>query len=125
MVFLVDRLANFAQTGSLREAPSSIQDELRRAAFNWMGCAVGGSQNDAVAIALRAVEVISGPTQASVLGRAAKLDCSNTAFINCIASSVDAFDDTDSTMMLHPTSLVCVARLSRLTRRAMASSLRC
>ena len=109
MVFLVERLAHFAQTGSLRQAPSSIQDELRRAAFNWMGCALGGSQNDALAIALRAVAVISGPAQASVLGRAAKLDCSNAAFINCIASSVDAFDDTDSTMMLHPTSPVAAA----------------
>lgn len=109
MGFLVETLANFALEASLRQAPPPIQNELRRAAFNWLGCAVGGSQRDATTVALRAVKAVSGAGRASVLGSRERLDCSNAAFINCIASSVDAFDDTDATMMLHPTSPVAAA----------------
>ena len=90
MGFLVETLASFAHEGSLRQAPPHIQTEVRRAAFNWLGCAVGGSQRDATAVALRAVKAVSGPARASVLGSRERLDCSNAAFINCIASSVDA-----------------------------------
>jgi 2-methylcitrate dehydratase PrpD len=109
MGFLVETLASFALEATLRQAPPAIQNEVRRAAFNWIGCTVGGSQREATTIALRAVKAISGTGRASVLGSRDKLDCSNAAFINCIASSVDAFDDTDATMMLHPTSPVAAA----------------
>lgn len=109
MDFLVEGLARFALDGSLRKAPPAIRHEVRRAAFNWFGCALGGSRRDAVTMALKGVKAISGPPQASALGSPVMLDCSNAAFVNCIASSVDAFDDTDATMMLHPTSPVAAA----------------
>lgn len=112
MDYLVEKLASFALEGSVRQAPAPIRDEVRRAAFNWLGCAVGGSRREAVTIALKGVKAISGPPQACVLGNLAMLDCSNAAFVNCIASSVDAFDDTDATMMLHPTSPVAAAALA-------------
>ena len=108
--FLVEKLANFAL--EVPKAPAPVRHEVSRAAFNWMGCAVGGSRRDAVRIALKAVQAISGPPQACVLGSLAMLDCSNAAFVNCIASSVDAFDDTDATLMLHPTSPVASAALA-------------
>ena len=110
--FLVENLAAFALEGTLRHVSAPIQHEVRRAAFNWVGCALGGSRREAVSMAQDGVKDISGPAQASVFGSRTMLDCSNAAFVNCLASSVDAFDDTDATMMLHPTSPVASAALA-------------
>ena len=44
----------------------------------------------------------AGAGRAVVLGQGQSLDASSAAFLNVMASSVDAFDDTDAVMMLHP-----------------------
>jgi 2-methylcitrate dehydratase PrpD len=108
-VSVTQRLASFvAATGGSR-IPEPVRREATRAVFNWIGCAVGGSDRPAPSNALRAVERIAGRGASSIFGHGKSLDSANAAFVNCISSSVDAFDDTDAVMMLHPTSPVAAA----------------
>jgi 2-methylcitrate dehydratase PrpD len=106
---LLDELAAFAVDTDFASVPSKVLEEVERACLNWLACAVGGSESDATSIALRSVQRTSSLEQATVFGRDSSVDIINAAFLNCLSASVDAFDDTDAEMMLHPTSPVASA----------------
>lgn len=109
---LVDRLASFALDMRGEKIPGSVRREAERAVFNFIGCAVGGSANEATRISLRAIGRTAGAGRSTVFGHGVSLDMASAAFINCIAASVDAFDDTDAVMMLHPSSPISAAAFS-------------
>jgi 2-methylcitrate dehydratase PrpD len=102
-------LATFAVDVQTQSIDPAVQREALRAAFNWVGCAVGGSDRPAVLAARKACTRTAGSGRSSVLGQGQRLDAVSAAFLNGMASSVDAFDDTDAVMMLHPSSPVAAA----------------
>lgn len=102
-------LAAFAVGIRTEDIDPAVQREVHRAAFNWVGCAVGGSDRPAVLAARRAVVRTAGAGRSSALAQGQWLDALGAAFLNAMASSVDAFDDTDAVMMLHPSSPVAAA----------------
>lgn len=89
--------------------PETVQREAARALLNWMGCALGGSREPAVQMAISAVAEAGGHPQASLIGHAQRTDISSAAFINCISSSVLGFDDAHLATVTHPSSPVCSA----------------
>ncbi|MGE0500788.1 MAG: MmgE/PrpD family protein [Rhizobiaceae bacterium] len=102
-------LASFALGLEADAIAAPVRREALRAFFNWMGCAVGGSGSETTDLALRGARRLGGSGEATVFGRSTSLDMAGAAFVNCISASVDAFDDTDAVMMLHPTSPVASA----------------
>src|SRR5262245_50601827 len=86
------------------QIPSDVQHEARRALLNYVGCAVGGSREDAVEIALKVVGAFSGERTARVLGRRERLDPLHAALLNGISSHVLDYDDTTPSNYIHPTS---------------------
>ncbi len=86
------------------QIPSDVQHEARRAILNYVGCAVGGSREDAVEIALRVLMPYSGERTASVLGREERLDPLYASLLNGISSHVLDYDDTTPSNYIHPTS---------------------
>jgi 2-methylcitrate dehydratase PrpD len=84
--------------------PSDVQHEARRAILNYVGCAVGGSREDAVQIALGALMPYSGERTARVLGRRERLDPLQASLLNGISSHVLDYDDTTPSNYIHPTS---------------------
>lgn len=101
------RFASFALSSG--PFPDPVRHEVVRACVNWLGCAVGGSGTETTDLALRGARRVGGTGEATVFGRDTTLDAAGAAFVNCISASVDAFDDTDAAMMLHPTSPVASA----------------
>ena len=86
------------------QIPSDVRHEARRAILNYIGCAVGGSREDAVQIALKVLTPFSGERTARVLGRSERLDPLQTCLLNGISSHVLDYDDTTPSNYIHPTS---------------------
>ena len=105
-------LARYIVAGQLADIPASVRKEACRTLLNWVGCVLGGSQNEAVGIAISALSPFFGPAQASLLGRKERIDILNAALINGISSHVLDFDDTHLRTVIHPAGPVCSALLA-------------
>ncbi|PSR85660.1 mmge/prpd family protein-like protein [Coniella lustricola] len=94
---------------------SHLPPEVVRAAvqsfYNWAGCAIGGSNHEAVQIAHKALRPFFGPPTASILGHkgAVLADPQHAALLNGIASHVHDYDDTHLDTIIHPTGPVASA----------------
>src|SRR5579872_7204093 len=114
-------LARWVAATSYDALPDLVRREARRTFVNFVGCALGGSQHPAVTIALATVDELSGPRQATVIGRRERLDVASSAFVNCMSSAVHTFDDTHLKTILHPGGPVSAA-VSALAEREQAVS---
>ena len=61
-------LASYVLTSRFADIPADVRHEASRALVNYVGCALGGSGDEAVDIAIRALAPYSGKPVASVLG---------------------------------------------------------
>lgn len=94
--------------------PSDVVRAAARSFYNWAGCAIGGSDHEAVEIAVKALKPFFGPPTASVLGHKGGLlaDAQHAALLNGIASHVHDYDDTHLDTIIHPTGPVASALLA-------------
>lgn len=104
-----ETLAFWITANRIEHVPQDVRHEASRAILNYLGCALGGSRDEAVDIAFRALGPYSGRATASVLGRAEKLDPLHASLMNGISSHVYDFDDTTPKNYMHPTSPVASA----------------
>ena len=74
--------------------PQHAKKEALRSIVNWLGVAIGGSNQDAVNIALATLTSFSSGGVA-IFGRAETLNAPWAGLINGISSHVLDFDDTD------------------------------
>ena len=89
--------------------PQGIRDEARRAILNYLGCALGGSIEPALDVAIDVLAPFSGPATATVLGRRERFDELNAALLNGIGSHVHEYDDTLPQNYIHPSVPVASA----------------
>src|SRR6266446_4258669 len=52
---LTRKLARFVTLARLADMPEAVRHEAKRTLFNWVGCALGGSQHETVANAVAAL----------------------------------------------------------------------
>ena len=114
--------ARYLVASRLDAVPQSVQLEAVRSVLNWAGCAVGGSRHEAIDRALAAIAPISGPAQASVLGRTERTDIAHAALINGMSAHVLDFDDTHLRTLLHPSVPVASALLALAERQPMSGA---
>jgi 2-methylcitrate dehydratase PrpD len=105
-------LAKYVVAGRPDDIPAPVRKEAARTLLNWVGCAIGGSRNEAVDIAVSALSPFFGPAQASLLGRKERMDIHHAALINGISSHVLDFDDTHLRTIIHPAGPVVSAILA-------------
>ncbi|PCH00143.1 MmgE/PrpD [Penicillium occitanis (nom. inval.)] len=105
---------------------SSLPPEVIHAAiktfYNWTGCAIGGSNHPATAIAYKTLSPFFGKPTSSLLGRHhdadggaggyKSVDAQHAALINGIASHVHDYDDTHLDTIIHPAGPVASALLA-------------
>jgi len=60
-------LARYIVGGKLADIPEPVRKEAARTLLNWTGCALGGSRNEAVGIAISALSPLFGPRDATLL----------------------------------------------------------
>ena len=105
-------LAKFIVNHRPDDVPEKVRHEAARSFLNWVGCAVGASRHETVENALAALGEFSGPREATVLGRADKLDVMLAALMNGITSHTFDFDDTHLKTVIHPSGPVASAILA-------------
>ena len=109
---LTRELARFAVQSDFAGLPHHVQTEATRAFLNWLGCCFGGCREPAAKIAAATVTAAGGYPQASIIGHQPRTDVASAAFVNCISSSVQAFDDAHLATVTHPSSPVASALLA-------------
>jgi 2-methylcitrate dehydratase PrpD len=105
-------LAKFVSTHPSRGWSDAVEHEAHRTFLNWVGCAVGASRHEAAEAALGAARMLQPAPQASVLGRADKVDMASAALVNGITSHTFDFDDTHLKTVIHPAGPVASAILA-------------
>src|ERR1043166_8695597 len=81
-------LASYVLSSRLEDIPQDVRHEARRAIVNYMGCALGGSPDAAVDLAIRALGPYSGQPTATILGRTERMDPLHASLMNGISSHV-------------------------------------
>ena len=106
---VTETLAAYVVDSTLDAIPRDVQTEATRALVNYLGCALGGSIEPALDVAIRALAPFSGEATACVLGRAERFDALNAALLNGIGSHVHEYDDTLPKNYIHPSVPVASA----------------
>jgi 2-methylcitrate dehydratase PrpD len=118
-VELTRAMARYA-TGSRYDAlPDEVQREATRAVLNWIGVAIGGCREEAVTIAASFVAEKGATSRATAIGQGLKTDVGSAAFLNCIASSVLAYDDAHLPSVAHPSGPAASALLALAQTRVV------
>src|ERR1700735_5456792 len=102
-------LASWVVHSRLEDIPDDVRREALRAIVNYTGCALGGSPDPAVNVAMCAFGPFFGPPTARILGRAERVDPLHAALMNGISSHVYDYDDTTPKNYIHPSSPVASA----------------
>src|SRR5690242_20442334 len=105
-------LAKYVATHPSRGWSDAVDHEAHRTFMNWAGCAVGAAKHESVEAALAAMKMLQPSPQASVLGRADRLDMAGAALANGISSHTFDFDDTHLKTIIHPAGPVASAALA-------------
>ena len=105
-------LAEFVAQHAAGDFPPAVTHEAKRTFANWLGCAIGAAQHPTLAAALAAVQELAPPAQASVLGRAERVDMASAALLNGISSHTFDYDDTHLKTIIHPAGPVASAALA-------------
>ena len=120
MTGITRALARFAVDTKYAALPATIRHEGVRAFVNWVGCAAGGSQEDAIQRSLDVLTEFNGAASSTVVGRREKLDALNAAFINSMSSAALAYNDTHFATVAHPTSPVGAVLLALAERQPLS-----
>jgi 2-methylcitrate dehydratase PrpD len=105
-------LAKFLVSHKAADLPEAVRHEGARALLNWVACAVGASKHETVKRALAALYDLSGPRDATILGRRERVDIFQAALLNGTTSHTFDFDDTHLKSVIHPSAPVLPAILA-------------
>ncbi len=105
-------LAAFVAGHPSRGWSDAVEHEAHRTFYNWLGCAIGAARHEAADAAIAAVQMLQPAPQATVPGRAEKLDMASAALVNGITSHTFDFDDTHLKTIIHPAGPVASAVLA-------------
>ncbi len=105
-------LAELAAAHPSRGWSEAIEREAHRTLLNYFGCAIGASRHPTVEAALAAALELAPSPQATLYGRAERIDMAGAALVNGIASHTFDFDDTHLRTIIHPAGPVASAALA-------------
>ncbi|MBO0711307.1 MAG: MmgE/PrpD family protein [Acetobacteraceae bacterium] len=105
-------LGRFVGESRWETVPAPVRHEAKRSLLNFLGCALGAANSSPVETAARLVRRFSGPPQATLIGRAERLDMLSACFVNAIAANLLDYDDTHLDTVIHPTAPVAPAVLA-------------
>jgi len=94
-------LAEYVVSVNEKDIPGDVWQESKRAIHNYLGCALGGSIEPALDVAMRVLSPFTGPATTNVLGRRETVDALHAALFNGIGSHVHEYDDTLPTNYIH------------------------
>lgn len=102
------------------DIPPHVRHEAKRALLNFLATALGGCQDQAIALGLGVLSQFAGRGAASIIGRNERVDGLTAAFINAASSNVFDFDDTHVPTVIHPSAPVAPALLALASLRRVS-----
>jgi 2-methylcitrate dehydratase PrpD len=121
-VSVTQALATYVVESDLDAIPHDVRSEANRAILNYLGCALGGSIEPALDIAIATLAPFSGERSAVVIGRREKFDPLNAALLNGIGSHVHEYDDTLPKNYIHPSVPVASALFAYASANTVSGS---
>jgi len=106
------RLAHYVAVTRWEDVPSQVRHQAKRSLINLFAVALAGCRTDAIDISLASLKEFSGGRQATLIGRAERIDALSAAFLNAAAANVHDFCDTHLATVIHPTAPVAPALLA-------------
>jgi 2-methylcitrate dehydratase PrpD len=103
---VTETLAGFIVASRWEDIPAAVRHEGVRSLLNFVGGALGGSQDEAVSLAARVLAPFFGAAQATIIGRSERPDALNAAFLNAVSANVLEYDDTHLATVIHPAAPV-------------------
>lgn len=122
MIKLTETLADYAATIRFEDLPNEVRAEAEMAFLNWMGCVLGGCREDAVNLATDLVRDTGAHPRSSVIGHGFQTDSASAAFLNCMSSAINAYDDAHLPTVAHPSGPAAAAVLAVAQTRAVTGS---
>jgi 2-methylcitrate dehydratase PrpD len=121
-------LAEFVANHPSKGWTDAVEHEAVRTFVNWLGCAVGAANHEAVLATLKATQTLLPPAQALIAGRRDRVDMASAALINGISSHTFDFDDTHLKTIIHPagpvaSALLALGEVSRASGRQFIDAL--
>jgi 2-methylcitrate dehydratase PrpD len=121
-------LAEFVANHPTKGWTDAVEHEAVRTFVNWLGCAVGAANHEAVLATLKATQTLLPPAQALIAGRRDRVDMASAALINGISSHTFDFDDTHLKTIIHPagpvaSALLALGEVSRASGRQFIDAL--
>lgn len=105
-------LADWASKLEFSDIPKPVIKAAVKSFYNWYGCAIAGSNHEAVIITKKALSPFFGKETSALIGLGSKADAQHAALINGISSHVHDYDDTHLQTIIHPTAPVASAALA-------------
>jgi 2-methylcitrate dehydratase PrpD len=105
-------LARYVAATRWDDIPTDVRHQAKRSFINLFAVALAGCRTEPVEIALRSLAEFSGGKQATVIGRAERIDALSATFLNAAAANVHDFCDTHLRTVIHPTAPVAPAVLA-------------
>lgn len=112
-------LAKFLVSHKAADVPQAVRHEGARSLLNWVACAIGASKHETVKRGLATLYDLSGPRDATILGRHERVDIFQAALFNGATSHTFDFDDTHLKTVIHPSGPVASALLALGERHAV------
>jgi 2-methylcitrate dehydratase PrpD len=106
------RLAHYVAATRWEDVPPQVRHQAKRSLINLFAVALAGCRTEPVEIALASLREFSGGRQATLIGRAERIDALSAAFLNAAAANVHDFCDTHLATVIHPTAPVAPALLA-------------
>ncbi len=105
-------LARYVAATRWEDIPHEVRHQAKRSFVNLFAVALAGCRTGPVEIALGSLREFSGGKQATLIGRAERIDALSAAFLNAAAANVHDFCDTHLRTVIHPTAPVAPALLA-------------
>ena len=122
-VGVTGRFAAFIAAAPGIELSAHDQRATCRAFANWVGCALGAVDDAGLEPVYAVARGLSGREQASVVGRAERLDVMNAALVNGTRANALDYDDMHVPTLIHPTGAVVAAALAVAENRRVPGKL--
>jgi 2-methylcitrate dehydratase PrpD len=103
---VTNRLAQFVAGSQWEAIPAEVRHEGVRGLLNFVGCALGGTRDEAMDTAVKVLTPFFGSPQAIVIGRGERPDALSAAFLNAVSANVLEYDDTHLGTVMHPAAPV-------------------
>jgi 2-methylcitrate dehydratase PrpD len=113
-------LGQFVATAKWEDYPEPLRHAARRSLLNGMATGLCSARDPVVETLARTLQSFSASTDATLIGRQARMDAGSAAFINAVAINLLDFDDTHLPTIIHPTAPVAAAALALAEWREMS-----